>query len=467
MFSIPRCSAHSSEGLSRRKWLQIGGISLLGLSLSDLLQARESKPNTSQKTFGRAKNVIFLLLSGGPPQHETFDPKPDAPVEVRGQFKPISTNVSGIQFCELLPKLSAQADKLAIIRSMYTNSNLHHVSQHWVLTGRKRRLPTLGTLPTDWPNIGSVVKKLKPSKTLAGLSQVTIPEIVSGNAGDEFAGQNAGFLGPQWNSELIQCNPSASGFDLAKRFSANVDQIRLKERTALHHNLDQQFGKFDESSPIGTLDKFQQQAFDFLRSGGAGEAFALDKEPAKLRERYGMQHWGQCVLLARRLIESGVRFVTVTWPRVPGDRKLGNPLWDTHSKNFTRMKDVLAPQFDIGLSALIEDLDQRGLLDETLVVAVGEFGRTPKINTRAGRDHWGSVFSCALAGAGISGGQIYGASDKNGAYPSEKGVTPSSLAATIYHLLGIDYRGTFEDHENRPRNITDGTPLYDLLSSIK
>ncbi len=207
-----------------------------------------------------------------------------------------------------------------------------------------------------------------------------------------------------------------------------------------------------------TYDRFQQQAYDLITSGRAREAFDVHKEPAKVRERYGRGQWASCLILARRLIEAGVRLVHVGWPREPGDNAVDNPMWDTHARNADRLEDVLCPQFDVGFTALLEDLDQRGLLDETLVVCIGEFGRTPKINANGGRDHWGHVFSFALAGAGISGGQVYGASDATGSYPARDPVSGGDLTATLFHLLGIDYRGTFHDREGRIHKLTEGTP---------
>jgi len=216
---------------------------------------------------------------------------------------------------------------------------------------------------------------------------------------------------------------------------------------------------------VQLLGTYQQQAFDLMTSGKAQRAFAIQQEPAAVRERYGRNQWGQCVLLARRLIEAGVRLVHVQWPREPGDNAVDNPLWDTHAQNPDRLQDVLCPIFDVGFTALLEDLEQRGLLEETLVVAIGEFGRTPKINAKAGRDHWGSVFSFAMAGAGISGGQVYGSSDKEGAYPKSDRIEPGNLTATIFHLLGLDPHGTFTDPLGRALSLTKREPIYTLLGN--
>ncbi|MBI3837072.1 MAG: DUF1501 domain-containing protein [Planctomycetia bacterium] len=376
MFSLDDRPYTLCDRISRRELMKIGGLNLLGLSLPTLLaaQSRGATAASSDPTFGRAKNVIYLWLQGGPPQHETFDPKPDAPLEIRGPFKPISTNVPGIQVCELLPRTAAIADKLAVVRSMSTDDNTHDTSGYWVLTGNKYEAGSAREIkPSDWPYFGSVVKMLKPSTRVPALSTVWIPDIMRLNDNVRPAGQTAGFL--------------------------------------------------------------------------------------------GAHRWGQCVLLARRLIEAGVRLVHVGWPRDPGDTAVDNPLWDTHAQNANRLQDVLCPMFDVGFTALIEDLDQRGLLQETLVVAVAEFGRTPKINKFGGRDHWGPVFSFVLAGAGIAGGQVYGSSDKTGGYPASNRVQPPELTATIFHLLGIGHDAMFRDRTGRPLQVSKGEPLWKLLGT--
>ena len=467
MFSLLGKSCRLCDGLSRREWLRVGGLGIFGLSLADVLRAGEADPTEpppNDKMFGRAKNVIFLYLSGGPPQHETFDPKPHASAEVRGPYKPISTNVPGIHFCELLPRTAAVADRLAVIRSMYTNNDIHGASSHWVITGRKPTIETTeNALPTDWPNVASIVKMFRPSETLPALTAVTIPEMRIGNAGNQGPAQAAGFLGQQWSPEFITCDPSHVDFQMGGLFSSRVAAQRLQDRSLLLNSIGPTIRPKDHA--VAEFQHYQRQALDLLTSGRARQVFAIEREPSRVRERYGMHHWGQSVLLARRLVEAGVRFVTVNWPREPGDRGTDNPLWDTHARNFDRMEDVLAPQFDVGFTALLEDLDDRGLLDETLVLAVGEFGRTPKINAKAGRDHWGKVFSCALAGAGISGGQVYGASDRQGAEPAQDPVNPGRLAATIFHLTGINYQGVFPDELARPLPISDEEPLFDLLGA--
>ncbi len=455
--------------LHRRDLMRMGGMAaftscLPGLLGSQAKGASAVEPPVNARMFGRAKQVIMLFLSGGPPQHETFDPKPLAPVEIRGPFKPISTNVSGIQFCELLPRTAARADRLAVIRSMFTNNNIHGGSGYWVLTGR----PMLtgdgeNALPSDWPNMASVIKRFRPSEQVPALSAVSLPELFIGNGGNIESGQFAGILGPQFSPELIECRPAEPNSPLGGLYASRVPVSQIRQRVALLDALGQSFDRMPRSAVVEFQHGLQRQALDLLSTGGAREAFRLEEESDKLRDRYGRHPWGQSVLLARRLIEAGVRFVTVNWPRVPGDRGVDNPVWDTHARNFDRMEDCLAPQFDVGFTALLDDLSDRGLLDETLVIAVGEFGRTPAVNANAGRDHWGSVFSCVLAGAGISGGQVYGSSDREGGYPASDPVDAGHLAATVFHLAGINTQATFSDRLGRELSITEAEPLFKLL----
>lgn len=450
--------------ISRRQLLGTGAAALAATGTAPVFATTSAAAGATGPLFGRAKSVIFLWLSGGPPQHETFDPKPGAPAEIRGPFQPISTNIPGIHFSELLPRCARMADKLAVVRSLYTNNNIHGGSGYWVLTGRQ--LVTSdgeNSRPNDWPFMGSIVKLLRPSTKLPSLTSVTLPEIFLGNGGNLHAGQFGGFIGAQWNPELITCNPADPKSQLAGDYAIQVSPAQFQQRLKLLEQLGSEGSGGSRSSASSAYHRLQQQALDLLRSNGAGRAFSLAEEKPETRSRYGMHHWGQSVLLARRLVEAGVRFVTVNWPRVPGDRGVDNPLWDTHARNFDRMEDALAPQFDIGFTALIEDLAERGLLDDTLVVAVGEFGRTPRVNRNAGRDHWGGVFSAVLAGGGISGGQVFGSSDKQGAYPATDAVNAGHLPATIFHLLGIDPQGTFHDREGRELSISDVEPLYKLL----
>jgi hypothetical protein len=457
------------DGVSRRELLRVGGLSLLGLGLPQLLRASESAPlgiPPADKTFGRAKNVIYLWLAGGPPQHETFDPKPEAPAEVRGPFRPIRTTVPGVHFCELLPRSAALAHRLAVVRSIHTDNNDHDGSGYWVWTGYKYAGPNSRTIqPTDWPYFGSMVKRFRPSEKLPPLSVVWLPDWARLNENVTPAGQTGGFMGSQWDPDRFVGDPADPAYQPQGLQMSDLPPLRLKRRASLLEQLEGHFGALERGEAVRNYDLYQQRAFDLLTTGKAREAFAIGKEPARTRDRYGRTRFGQCALLARRLIEAGVRLVHVQWPREGGDNAVDNPLWDTHAQNAERMEDVLAPTFDVGFTALIEDLDERGLLDETLVVAIGEFGRTPKINGNGGRDHWGAVWSFALAGAGISGGQVYGASDKTGGQPARDGFTPGDLTATIFHLLGVNWQGGFSDRDGNEHKLTLGSPLYKLLGT--
>jgi hypothetical protein len=468
MFSILGQNARLCDGISRRELLRVGSLSALGLSLPQLLQAAQSgappRGIINDPTFGRAKNIIYVWLQGGPPQHETFDPKPEAPSEIRGPFKPIQTNIPGIQFSELLPRIARMADKLAVVRSLHTDTDLHDASGYEVLTGyRYTGTNSRQISPTDWPYFGSVLKLIKPSQKLPPLTSVWIPDIMRLNENVTPAGQTGGFLGRQWDPDRFVGDPSRSDYKVEGLRVTDIAPMRLNRRISLLGQIERHFETVARTRPTGMYDTFQEQAFDLLTSGRVQRAFALQEEPEKVRDRYTRTQWGQCLLLARRLIETGVRLVHVNWCREPGDSAVDNPMWDTHAQNADRLEDVLCPMFDVGFTALIEDLEQRGLLHETLVIAIGEFGRTPKINSAAGRDHWGHVFSFALAGAGICTGQVYGSSDRDGAYPARDAVTAGDLTATFFHALGIDPESVFRDPEGRDHKLTLGSPIRPLL----
>lgn len=456
------------DKIDRRELMRIGALQVAGLTLPTLLRARAmaSTAPAPDAMFGRAKSVIWLYLAGGPSQFETFDPKPDAPTEVRGIFNPISTNVPGIQISELLPRTARIADKLAIVRSMATDDNNHESGGYWINTGHKYVGPNMRSVnPTDWPCLSSMVKMLHPDQK-SPMRAVHIPEAIVANPNVLMPGQNGGFMGRAWDPDLFHCDPSAARLDV-KSFTlpGDMPSLRLNGRRDLLEQLNHYSRLADKREIVEGHDAFASQALDLLLSGKAQNAFAMEREPDAVRQRYGRGKWGQTVLLARRLIEAGVRMVFVKWPREPGDLNSNSPCWDTHAGNNERMKEVLCPQFDIGFTALIEDLELRGLLDETLVVAVGEMGRTPKFNKAGGRDHWGYVFPCVLAGAGIAGAQVWGASDKTAAHTSWGRVTPDDLAATVFHLLGIPHDIIFHDRNGRPMRATEGTPMHGVLGT--
>jgi hypothetical protein len=468
MLSLVEASAgRAARDVTRREILRIGSLHLAGLTLPALLRAQASAATTGGGSFGKAKNVIFLWLQGGPPQHETFDPKPDAPAEIRGPFKPISTNVPGIQIGELLPRTARIADKLAIVRSLATDDNNHDVSGYWILTGVKYPFPSARQIkPTDWPYFGSVLKRIMPSPTMPALTSVWIPDLMRLNDNVQPAGQTAGFLGPTWEPERFVGDPAQADYKIeGLALPGDIPAMRFDRRRDLLAQMESHFASLERGGMVHDHDKIAQNAFGLLTSGHARQAFAIDREPEKLRDRYGRHTWGQSVLLARRLIEAGVRLVHVNWPREPGDNAVDNPMWDTHAQNADRLQDTLCPQFDVTFTTLIEDLESRGLLSETLVVAIGEFGRTPKINSKGGRDHWGNVFSFVMAGAGISGAQVFGSSDKTGGYPASDPLRPHDLLATIVHLLGIPPHAMFPDRSGRPLPVTVGEPIHKLLGT--
>jgi len=458
---IPR---HPTTPINRREWLRVGGLGCLGLSLPSLLNAKMLKSRDG--SFGRAKSCIILFLSGGPPQHETFDPKPEAPLEIRGDFKSIPTSVPGIHFSETLPNTAKRMHQIAVIRSMTTGINAHSTSGAFMLTGyeplsKAESVPPSGN---DWPSIAAAVGALKPSER-SPLSSVVLPERIENNGNVVWPGQNGGFMGAPWHPQLIKCNPAEERMRIeGMSLTEGMTDRRFSERGSLLRQMDANFRAVLANPLINETDAMHQRAFDLIHSEASRAALEIEREPAVMRDRYGRGKFGQSVLLARRLVEAGTRLVQVNWPREPGDFNEGSPLWDTHQRNAPRVRDVLAPQFDVAYSALIQDLHSRGLLDETLVVVMGEFGRSPTINKSGGRDHWGNVFSVAMAGAGIAGGQLIGASDKIGAFPVDRPVRPPDLAATMFHLLGIDPNHEFMDALQRPRPVTDsGTPLRELV----
>jgi hypothetical protein len=452
------------DGLTRRDLLHVGGLGLFGLSLPMLLRSQRAVAGPAQAppSRGRARSCILFYLSGGPPQHETWDPKPDAPAEIRGEFRPIASSVPGLRVGELMPRVARSAHRCCVLRAVSTADNAHSSSGYWMLTGHPYPRPNTECNPPtagDWPSLGSVVKRLRPGNgTLP--PAVTLPEQMISNANIVAVGQHAGWLGRAADAWLLTCDPSAADFQLpALGLPVEVPALRLDERRSLLSQVNHHLDAVDRGGALGRYDSHSQQAFDLLRSTRARQAFDLSQESPAVRDRYGRHKVGQSVLLARRLIEAGVVFVQINWPREPGDMNSNSPVWDTHSNNSQRLRAALMPPMDQAYSALLEDLDQRGLLAETLVLWMGEFGRTPRINAGGGRDHWGQVFSVALAGGGVRGGQVHGVSDSIGAYPRDGRVQPHDLAATILHCLGLRPDTPIHDVLGRPVPISHGEVL--------
>ena len=440
--------------LSRRELIRVGGLASLGLGLPTLKCARAA----ALAGRPRANSCLIIFLSGGPSQHETFDPKPAAPIEIRGPFLPIATSVPGLQFSELLPLSAARAHRMCVIRSMTTGIHSHSTSGCFMLTGHEPTSVAESVPPSaqDWPSLAGAVGALRAAER-SPLDAVILPEPIFNNPAIPWPGQNGGFMGAAWHPHILRCDPSQERIEIeGLTAAAGVTELRLDDRHALLGQVDRMLHRGLRSPAIAEMNRFQQEAFDLIHAGATREALEIEREPAASRDRYGRGKFGQSVLLGRRLIEAGVRLVQVNWPREPGDTAAGNPLWDTHQDNAGRLKNVLCPQFDTAYSALLDDLAERGLLDETLVVVMGEFGRTPTINAAGGRDHWGSVFSVALAGAGVPGGSVIGASDGRGGMPADRPVRPPDLAATIFQLLGISPDHEFRDPFDRPLQVVSG-----------
>jgi hypothetical protein len=461
MLSLLDRGARLCDRLTRREWLRVGGLGAFGLSLPALPLAPGRAVTGTPSSFGKARACIVLFHLGGPPQHETWDTKPEAPAAIRGEFRPIATSVTGVRVCELMPRTARCLDKVCVLRATSTNDSAHSSSGYWMLTGVPHQ-PTNAEdskpgAPNDWPCLAAVVQKLRRGRN--GLpASIVIPEHIWNNGGKAWPGQDGGFLGRTANPWLIHCDPSRKGFHVAGlSLPVEVSADRLGDRKGLLGRIDRAAANLD-SSLTSAHDARTRQAFDLLTAGRARAAFEVDREPAALRERYGMNRWGQSVLLARRLVEAGVSLVQVNWTRMEGDTT-DSPAWDTHGRNAYRLKNNLMPKMDLAYSALLEDLAARGMLDSTLVVWMGEFGRTPKINAAAGRDHWGPVFCSALAGGGVRGGQVIGTSDAIGAYPRDGRVLSQDLAATVYHCLGCPSDAEVRDTQGRPLLVRRGTVI--------
>jgi hypothetical protein len=468
MLSLTGAASVLCDRLTRREILRLGGLGALGLSLPELLQARSvaASPARISAGFGRARSCIVLFLMGAPPQHSTWDPKPGAPAQVRGDFGPIATRVPGIQICELLPRLAEWTHKLAILRAVSTGDNAHSSSGYYMMTGRPHQPMNFENAnpgpPNDWPTLGALVQSFRAGRGLLP-GAVRLPHRIFNTDGSVWPGQDAGFLSRTADPWLFTCRPGDRAFHIPEfSLDAQTPLARLQGRQPLLQRLDHGLAAAGQDRTLATFDRHQQRAFDILRSAHSGGAVQLDREPAAMRDHYGRSPFGQSVLLARRLIEAGVSLVQVNWYRGPQEPP-DNPCWDSHINESQRLRTALAPPMDQAFAALLEDLSQRGLLDETLVVCMAEFGRTPRINARGGRDHWGSVFSVALAGGGIRGGLVHGASDAHGGHPLDGRILPQDLIATILHCLGISPGSEVRDRLSRPVAACAGEVIRQLF----
>jgi uncharacterized protein (DUF1501 family) len=460
MFSQTAAPHIHTTGLRRRELLQVGYSGLLGLGLPAVISGRAAGAESAKAEQRRGttpKSVVIIFLTGAASHHDTFDMKPAAPAEIRGQFQPIETSVAGTHICEHLPQLAARAHQYALVRSLSHKDNNHLMSTHHVLTGNLQPGGFFDKVASrdDWPSYASALAFLRPRHD--GIpSGVNLPTfLVEGPL--TWPGQHAGFLGPRYDPWQIVGDPAKPDFRVdALTLAQGIDITRFENRKALLHDLNEQQRRMDGLAASQRMSDDQQLAFSILTSSRLAQSFELSREPDAVRDRYGRHTTGQSLLVARRLVEAGVPVVQVNIGRVQN--------WDSHSNIFPTLKDRLLPPLDQGASALLDDLTSRGLLDNTLVLMLGEFGRTPKITGTQGRDHWGPCFFAVFAGAGVRGGQVIGRSDDIGAYPVTTPYSPNDVGATVYQTLGVPLDAEVRDRLNRPVRLNTGSviqPLFD------
>jgi uncharacterized protein (DUF1501 family) len=467
--------------VSRRELLRVGGAGLLGVTLSRLLasQAMGAEASAAAKAngFGKAKNFIFVFLQGGPSHIDIWDPKPDAPDNIRGKFKPIATKLTGERVSEVMPNLAKVLDKTTLIRSVsYTPAGLfnHTAAIYQMMTGyTPDKVSPSGQLEppnrSDYPCIGAQVCRVDPPTTPM-LPFVMLPRPLQ-ESNVIGKGGSAGFLGAAADPYYLFQDPAQQMniSDLALR--QGVTAARMSHRATLLEKVNAQMPEIEKAVADQALDDYDKKALELVISGRARKAFDLNEEKQAMRQKYGMHTFGQSLLLARRLIEAGTRVVQVNWPAVAN----GNPTidaWDTHAANFGPLKDLHCPKLDSALPTLIEDLEQRGLLKDTIVLAIGEFGRSPKLgvstsgnsNGPDGRDHWPYCYTGLMAGGGIARGAVYGKSDATGSSPAEDPVHPTQLLATVYHAMGIDPHTLVNNHLGQPRELVQAEPITKLFS---
>jgi hypothetical protein len=451
---------------TRRRLLRFGTVALGGLALGGPASVASSGRLPGR---GRARACILLYQDGGPSHLDLWDLKPDAPAEVRGPFRPVASSVAGVRVCEHLPRVAAQMHRLAQVRSVRHAETVHDPAVYQMLTGHKHPSSSgnLTVQPTDFPQVGCAVGRLA-GRGAAMPPVIELPETMRMES-RVLPGQNAGFLGSAHDPFRVAVTPEARV--VPPEFSPTDDAppARLGRRASLLDQLDRRRAAL-EASPAAEFDRLQRQALELLSRPAVRGAFDLDREPAPLRERYGLNRHGQSVLLARRLVEAGARFVTVYWGKEMQDwadgkgPRLANNPWDTHRNHFPLLRDELMPRADRALAALVDDLHDRGLLGSTLVVWMGDFGRTPLIDARyASRDHWPHANTVLFAGAGVPGGLVHGRTDRRAAEVRQDPVSPADLTATVFHLLGVDPRGELRGPLGRPFPLTEGRPIEALL----
>ena len=444
------------SSLRRREAIQVGFSSCIAAGLTSV--ARRTEGAAADGTYGRAKSVVIVFLTGAASHHDTFDMKPEAPREIRGEFDPIATAIPGYHVCEHLPRLAERLDKTTVVRSLSHGDNNHLMSTHHLLTGTKQPGGFFDKVASrdDWPCYAGAYEYLNPRRD--GIpSGINLPTfLLQGPL--TWPGQHAGFLGPQYDPWQITDDPNGKDFKVdSLTLSPGISVSRLEHRRALLGELNDQRTALDEVAESRRLTADQDEAFSILTSSRLARAFELDRETAEVRDRYGRHMTGQSLLLTRRLVEVGVPIVQANIGKVQN--------WDNHSNIFPTLRDRLLPPLDQGVSALLDDLDAGGLLDSTLVMMLGEFGRTPKVNDKAGRDHWGPCFFGVFAGAGVRQGAVVGESDTEGAYPVTHAYSPDDVGATVYHALGIEPHTIVRDRLGRPVHLNAGTVIDPLFSA--
>jgi hypothetical protein len=441
MLEVNGASYRCCDGVSRRSFLRVGFLGLAGLTLADRLRLKAGA--AGQGKTGRDTAVILLWLGGGPSHIDMYDLKPDAPVEFRGEFKQIATNVPGIGIGEHLPLEARLMDKMAIVRSVTHTNAGHGMGTHWMLTGY---VPTIEINDNLNPSCGSVVSKMRGANAPRMPAYVCLPSPPPS--------ANAAYLGVAYNPFTPGSDPNSPGFQVRDlRLTPRVDLDRFRNRRELLQGIDTLRRDVDIQGTALGLDQFYRDAFEIVTSPECRNAFDIHRENPRLRDRYGRHSWGQSALLARRLVEAGATYVTVN---------MGG--WDTHNNNFQNLKTHNLPLYDRALAALIEDLYDRGLDKKVLVMTYGEFGRTPRINAQAGRDHWPGAMSVLFAGGGLRMGQVIGSTDRRAEYPKTQAVGPQDVLATMYRVLDIDYRHAFHDAAKRPIPIlNEGKPIEELF----
>jgi len=447
-----------TTGLTRREAMQVGYSGALGLGLTSLLNqkavAADSESGARRQASG--KRMILVWTTGAMSHHDTLDMKPDAPAEVRGQFNPVQTKIPGYQICEHMPELARLADKYSVIRSFTHKDNNHLMSTHHVLTGQFQPGAFFDKIAsrTDWPNYSGAYDYFNPRND--GIPNgVNLPTYMQ-QPPLLWPGQYAGLLGAKHDPWQITADPNKEDFKVdSLTLAAGLDIQRVTDRQSLLSDLNKQQNRLERTAVGNRMKSEQQEAYNILTSRKLANAFEVQQESSEVREKYGRHTTGQSLLLSRRLVEVGVPVVQVN---------IGNAQnWDNHGNIFPTLKNRLLPPLDQGLAALLQDLEERGMLEDTFVVLIGEFGRTPKINGKAGRDHWGPCFSALFAGGGVQGGRVIGESDPHGGYPVKKPFSPEDFGATVYSVLGIDPASEIRDRFDRPMRLNSGSVISELF----